>query len=84
MPIIHLYLFSMLLVTGAQSKNVLCFCLDMAQCRSLIGQSLCNAVYWSNIGFSASIGAVVEMGVLISTIETTAYRLPGLMCVDIA
>jgi hypothetical protein len=24
-------IYSMLLVTGSQSKNVLCFCLDMAQ-----------------------------------------------------
>jgi hypothetical protein len=39
----------MLLVTGSQSKNVSCFCLDMAL--SLIGQSLCNAIYWSNMGF---------------------------------
>jgi phage tail protein X len=29
----------------------------------LIGQSLCNAIYWSNMGL-ASIGAVVEMGIL--------------------
>jgi hypothetical protein len=27
-------------------------CLDMAQWRLLIGQSLCNAIYWSNMGFS--------------------------------
>jgi hypothetical protein len=40
------------LVTGSQSKYVSCFCLDMAQYRSLIGQSLCNAIYWSNMGFS--------------------------------
>jgi hypothetical protein len=33
-------------------KNVSCFCLDMAQWRLLIGQSLCNAIYWSNMGFS--------------------------------
>jgi hypothetical protein len=49
-------IYSMLLVmlvTGSQSKNVSCFCLDMAQYRSLIGQSLCNAIYWSDLGFSA-------------------------------
>jgi hypothetical protein len=40
------------LVTGNQSKNVSCFCLDMAEWRSLIGQSLCNVIYWSNMGFS--------------------------------
>jgi hypothetical protein len=45
-------IYSMLLATGSQSKNVSCFCLDMAQWRSLIGQSLCNAIYWSNMGFS--------------------------------
>jgi hypothetical protein len=57
--------YSMLLATGSQSKNVSCFCLDMAQYRSLNGQSLCNAIYWSNMGtVLASIGAVVEMGVL--------------------
>jgi hypothetical protein len=44
--------YAMLLVTGSQSKNVSCICLDMAQWRSLIGQSLCNAIYWSNMGFS--------------------------------
>jgi hypothetical protein len=38
-------IYSMILVTGSQSKNVSCFCLDMAQSRSLIGQSLCNAIY---------------------------------------
>jgi hypothetical protein len=43
--------YSMLLVTGSQSKNVTCFCLDTAQLQSLIGQSLCNAIYWSNMGF---------------------------------
>jgi hypothetical protein len=44
--------YTMLLVTGSQSKNVSCFCLDMAQWRSLIGQSLYNATFWSNMGFS--------------------------------
>jgi hypothetical protein len=38
-----LVVYSMLLVTGSQSKKR---CLDMAQLRSLIGQSLCNAIYW--------------------------------------
>jgi hypothetical protein len=52
----------MFLVTSSQSKNVSCFCLDMAQLRSLIGQSLCNTIYWSRV--LASIGAVVEMGIL--------------------
>jgi hypothetical protein len=62
--------YTMLLVTGSQSKNVSCFCLDMTQLRSLIGQSLCNAVNhcaMPSIGQTwvlASIGAVVEMGVL--------------------
>jgi hypothetical protein len=69
--------YSMLLVTDSQSKNVSCFCLDMAQWRSLIGQSLCNAM-WS-IGQTwvlASIGAVVEMGIYnIEYIETTAWSL---------
>jgi hypothetical protein len=37
---------SMLLVTSSQSRNV----------------SLCHAIYWSNMGFSAC--AVVEMGIL--------------------
>jgi hypothetical protein len=41
--------YTMLLVTGSQSKIISGFCLDMAQYRSLIGQSLCNAIYWSNI-----------------------------------
>jgi hypothetical protein len=45
----------MLFVTGSQSKNVSCFCLDMAQLRSLIGQT------W----VLAPIGAVFEMGDLI-------------------
>jgi hypothetical protein len=47
-----IFVYTMLLVTGSQSKSVSCFCLDMAQYRSLIGQSLCNAIYWSNKGFS--------------------------------
>jgi hypothetical protein len=55
--------YTMLLVTGGQSKNISCFCLDMAQWRSLIGKSLCNAIYWSNMGFSI-IGADVELGIL--------------------
>jgi hypothetical protein len=47
--------YTMLSVTGSQSKNVSCFCLDMAQLRSLIGQSLYNAIYWSNMGFTFSV-----------------------------
>jgi hypothetical protein len=43
--------YSMRLVTGSHLKNVSCFYLDMAQLRSLIGQSLCNAIYWSNMDF---------------------------------
>jgi hypothetical protein len=44
--------YTMLLVTGIRSNNVSCFCLDLAQWRLLIGQSLCNAIYWSNMDFS--------------------------------
>jgi hypothetical protein len=33
-------IYSMLLVTGSQSKNISCLCLVMAQWRSLVGQSL--------------------------------------------
>jgi hypothetical protein len=48
--------YSMLLVTGSQSKNVSCFCLDMVNYCAMpsIGQT------W----VLASIGTVVEMGVL--------------------
>jgi succinate-acetate transporter protein len=61
-----LMLVYMLLVTGSQSKNVSCFCLDMTQYRSLIGQLLCTAIYWSNMGL-VRIGGVFEMGILIRT-----------------
>jgi hypothetical protein len=61
----------MLLVTGSQSKNVSCFCLDMAQWQSLIGQSLCNAIYWSNMGFS--VYWYSRLNVRIEYIEMTAY-----------
>jgi hypothetical protein len=63
--------YSMLLVTGSQSKNVSCFCLDMAQLRSLIGQSLCNAIYWSNMGFC--VYWCSRWNGHIEYIETTAY-----------
>jgi hypothetical protein len=56
--------YTMLLVTSSQSKNVSCFCLDMAQWRSLIGQSLCNVPSIGQTWVLASIGTVVEMGVL--------------------
>jgi hypothetical protein len=52
----------------------------MAQWRSLIGQSLCNVPSIGQTWVLASIGAVVEMGVLISTIETTAYGVYMYMC----
>jgi hypothetical protein len=67
-----IFIYSMLLVTGSQSKNVSSFCLDMAQS----DRGLVNHCAMPSIGQTwdlASIGAVVEMGVLISTIETTAY-----------
>jgi hypothetical protein len=63
--------YSMLLVTGSQSRNISCFCLDMAQWRSLIGQSLCNAIYWSNMGFS--VYWCSRWNGHIECIETTAY-----------
>jgi hypothetical protein len=44
----------------------------MAQWRSLIGHH-CGMPSIGQTWVLASIGAVVEMGVLISTIETTAY-----------
>jgi hypothetical protein len=43
----------------------------MAQWRSLIGQSLCNAIYWSNIGFS--VYWCSRLNGHIEYIETTAY-----------
>jgi hypothetical protein len=55
--------YTLLLVPGSQSKNVSCFCLDMAQWRLLI----VNHCAMPSIGQTwvlASIGAVVEMGVL--------------------
>jgi hypothetical protein len=67
--------YFMLLVTGSQSKNVSCFCLDMAQWRSLIGQSLCNAIYWSNMGFS--VYWCSRWNGHIEYIETTAYEVLG-------
>jgi hypothetical protein len=45
-----------------------CLCLYMAQERSLIGQSLCTAIYWSSKGL-ASNDAVFEMGVLIRALK---------------
>jgi hypothetical protein len=68
---ILIVVYSMLLATGSQSRNVSCFCLDMAQLRSLIGQSLCNAIYWSNMGFSVY-WCSCWYG-RIEYIETTAY-----------
>jgi hypothetical protein len=38
--------YTMLLVTGSQSKNVSCFCQDMAQYRSLIGL-LVQSLKWA-------------------------------------
>jgi hypothetical protein len=63
--------YSMLLVTGSQSKNVSCFCLDMAQWRSLIGQSLCNAIYCSNMGFNVYLCS--RWNGHVEYIETTPY-----------
>jgi hypothetical protein len=54
----------MLSVTGSQSKNVSCFCLDMAQWQSL----MVNHCALPSIGQTwvlAPIGAVFEMGDLI-------------------
>jgi hypothetical protein len=47
----HIVVYAIPLVTCSQSKNVSCFAW-MAQQQSLIGQSLCTAIYWSNMGFS--------------------------------
>jgi hypothetical protein len=44
--------YSIVLVTGSQSKNVMFLPGYGPIRRSLIGQSLCNAIYWSNMGFS--------------------------------
>jgi hypothetical protein len=73
-PIIHLYfnIYSMLLVTDSQSKNVSWF----AWIWPNGDRWLVNHCAMPSIGQTwvlASIGAVVEIGVLISTIETTAY-----------
>jgi hypothetical protein len=59
--------YTMLLVTGSQSRNVSCFSLDMAQWRSLIGQT------W----VLASIGAVVEMGILCTLKRLLMECYPG-------
>jgi hypothetical protein len=59
---LYAVVYSMLVVTGSQSKNV-CFCLDMAQWRSPIGQS-CAMASLGQTWVLASIGAVVEMGIL--------------------
>jgi hypothetical protein len=55
--------YTMVLVTGSQTKNVSCFCLDMAI--AIADWSIICAM--PSIGQTwvlASIGAVVEMGVL--------------------
>jgi hypothetical protein len=54
--------YTMVLVTGSQSKNVSCFCLDMAQLRSLVNHCAMPSI--GQTWVLASIGAVVEMGVL--------------------
>jgi hypothetical protein len=59
---------SMLLVTGSQSKNVPCFCLDSDR---WLGQSLCNAIYWTIMGFS--VYWCSRWNGHIEYIETTAY-----------
>jgi hypothetical protein len=55
-------IYSMLLVTGNQSKNVSCFCLDMAQIA--IASNHCAMPSIGQTWVLASIGAVVEMGIL--------------------